>query len=519
MTPLLEISNLDGGGDETRGNDSYRSLNINFTLAPRDLPRDIWLRIKTSSTFLFDAQVLTFDGIAATDLKQSLTSGFYVALISLYIVWGVLHWWSSRDPIIGIFTFKEVLCLIYVIGYLGYFSAIWPVDWQLRPGALVDLSLAPYVAASCYFDYRLLREYRPNRALLNLLKGMTLILPVYLIFWWVDEKQTAFMLNMGLAGLAPVLAFCTAMTANPMDGNERRSMLPMTKTALLSLYGLILLSLSVSTLPALGLVDAGDYVFDGFLSYSLFIGLAVLVALEVRIRSNERQRTILETEHREMQRRYQAEHERREHQSQFLAMLTHELKTPLSVVQMTIAVAEKEENLKRASDAIQEMASIIERCLTADQMEGGKIEPTLVDCNLTLEIQRMVEKCSEPDRVDIKSPETHWMKTDPFLLRIVLANLIDNALKYGAEGSRVKLEIDEEESTLIRIENCPCQGGWPDPSRLFERYYRAPSALRQSGTGLGLYVSLRAMQALGGDLRYTPSATQVCFTVCLPRST
>jgi K+-sensing histidine kinase KdpD len=95
--------------------------------------------------------------------------------------------------------------------------------------------------------------------------------------------------------------------------------------------------------------------------------------------------------------------------------------------------------------------------------------------------------------------------------------LIDNAIKYSDPSSMIRMEIDETtQGFFVKIENQPGKAGWPDPEQVFQKYYRSPKARRLSGTGLGLYLAHQFTESLGGDLRYTPSRSNIGFTLCLP---
>ena len=73
-------------------------------------------------------------------------------------------------------------------------------------------------------------------------------------------------------------------------------------------------------------------------------------------------------------------------------------------------------------------------------------------------------------------------------------------------------------ASIVRLElnNLPGKAGWPDAAQVFDKYYRAPQAQRQSGTGLGLYLVKNLTQALGGEIAYEPDAAVVRFVLTLP---
>jgi signal transduction histidine kinase len=108
------------------------------------------------------------------------------------------------------------------------------------------------------------------------------------------------------------------------------------------------------------------------------------------------------------------------------------------------------------------------------------------------------------------------IQTDGRLLRIVMSNLVDNALKYGKEGEQVDVELlaDGEHLCMV-VSNAIGIAGLPDSQRIFEKYYRAPRAHAFTGSGLGLHIAAALAQLLGGELRYQPTDERVVFELRL----
>jgi signal transduction histidine kinase len=68
----------------------------------------------------------------------------------------------------------------------------------------------------------------------------------------------------------------------------------------------------------------------------------------------------------------------------------------------------------------------------------------------------------------------------------------------------------------LEITNQVGPAGWPEADRVFEKYYRSPHARRQTGSGLGLYLVRHLTQAIGGQIAYKPSTSQIRFVLNLP---
>ena len=110
---------------------------------------------------------------------------------------------------------------------------------------------------------------------------------------------------------------------------------------------------------------------------------------------------------------------------------------------------------------------------------------------------------------------------DPERLRQVLANLIDNAIKYGREGGHITVGGSRLDATRVELTVRDDGPGIPieAKARIFERFYRVDKARsrEQGGTGLGLAIVKNVVQAHGGDVRVESSAsTGTTFFITLP---
>ncbi len=213
---------------------------------------------------------------------------------------------------------------------------------------------------------------------------------------------------------------------------------------------------------------------------------------------------------------------RRNEQDRFMSMLSHELKTPLAVISLSLGVASIPADVKqRVARATAAMNSILERCLQSDQIEQRRVSVLALPYQISEVLLDVVGRCAAPQRVVLAAGDLPLCRTDVPLLEIALDNLIGNALKHSAPDSPVKVSAMQARRALrkgicIEIVNTPGASGFPDPQQVFHKYYRAAGAHGKSGSGLGLHIAHGCARNLGGALRYRPSTESVRFELWIP---
>jgi len=216
------------------------------------------------------------------------------------------------------------------------------------------------------------------------------------------------------------------------------------------------------------------------------------------------------------------EAKRRDEQDRFMSMLSHELKTPMSVIRMALGIEGIPATIRdRIARAVGSMNAVIERCLQADKLRYGHVQPAPSPCRIADILDDLRAASAAPERLSIQMEDLPSLDTDVQLLRIILSNLIDNAVKYGVARGTVSIRgvlalHKKRPGIRIDIANRPGQAGMPDPRQVFGKYYRAPGAHGKTGSGLGLHISSGFAEKIGGWLRYRPTPDEVKFELWLP---
>ena len=119
----------------------------------------------------------------------------------------------------------------------------------------------------------------------------------------------------------------------------------------------------------------------------------------------------------------------------------------------------------------------------------------------------------DEDHIDIRS--------DRDIVRVIISNLVINATKYSVPNSKIQISssidgVEDQSRLKFSIQNEIDPIGAPDPSLVFEKYYRGAAATKISGSGLGLFLVRELTYALAGDIKCHVNHDSITFTVWIP---
>jgi signal transduction histidine kinase len=207
-----------------------------------------------------------------------------------------------------------------------------------------------------------------------------------------------------------------------------------------------------------------------------------------------------------------------ERERQFVADASHELRTPLAVVKAELEAAMRSEgnggvreSLVAALEETDHLAQLAEDMLLIARTGEGDlpVRPEAVDLHELLDRtrQRFADRATEQGRaisVDVE-PGLH-ASLDPLRSRQALANLVDNALRYGAGDIRLSARRN---GTALDIDVSDGGSGFPPElaPRAFERFSRGDAARTRGGTGIGLSIVRAIAEAHGGTAQIVDTAS------------
>lgn len=490
---------------------SYPAITPAFLVYQTQPEAVYYLRLQTTSTSVLSIQAQTLQQALAMDARQFAWQIAYYAIQLWLLVWAVADYRESRDHVVGLFIPYQLLSILTNVAFMGYYSMLVPQDMPALADRATSWTSTLFVLASLMFHRRLLLGFSPPAVLAWVLRLLPCYFPLLFLMLLADIVQPVMKTN---TLTAPVQVLLMAVTAWLVPPHPLRRLLRV-------LYTLALLVVGVSMLPLLGIGNVLEMNQYGQLLQSLLISTLAFALLQRRSNELRRERHGFAMQLELARQEVVIERQQRDEQARFMAMLTHELKTPMSVIRMVLGSLGlqmgKARLLQHAEQAVEDMNAVVERCMQVDRLEQGQHQlqlQTVVLADLLADIR---EASRQPQRVSILPATTPLLQTDTQLLRVVLSNLIDNALKYSPQHSEVNVKwTASAQDICVSVDNKAGPAGMPDASKVFTKYYRSLGAHSKTGSGLGLYLVQGLCTLLHGRIAYRPEADIVRFEVWLP---
>ena len=213
----------------------------------------------------------------------------------------------------------------------------------------------------------------------------------------------------------------------------------------------------------------------------------------------------------------------------FFAGVSHELKTPISVVIGQIdgmrdgigVYKDRDKYLNKCSETLNELLEFINEILLVSHIDMGddkKDEKVNIDGILDEEIAIYDTLISDKNiELIYDVPDNVQFKGDEKLLKKALGNVVGNAIKYTPSGGRIRIELDKPQDTgsgktELKLTNAPAHIDEQHIPHLFEAFYRADPG-KEEGSGLGLYISAMVFEMCGAEYAIGNTGDGVEFTL------
>ena len=207
-----------------------------------------------------------------------------------------------------------------------------------------------------------------------------------------------------------------------------------------------------------------------------------------------------------------------------VATVSHELRTPLAAIygaaltlrrgDIELEAELRDKLLDVIAEESERLSVIVNDLLVASRLDSGRLEAQIERCD----VRQLTEAVVEAARINLPETITLALETpgklppvaaDPEQLRQVLANLVDNAVKYSPEGGPVTVKVEPQDGWMrFAVSDSGIGIPAPEQRRIFEKFYRADPQMSRGigGTGLGLYISRELVRRVDGRIWVESSA-------------
>ena len=219
--------------------------------------------------------------------------------------------------------------------------------------------------------------------------------------------------------------------------------------------------------------------------------------------------------------------------SRFVSIASHEFRTPLTSVQLSVSLIEKYaepfnnpniiKHVGKIKHAVGNLTSILNDFLSLEKLESGRQEPAFHDFDLVKFSETIIEEMQMLAKQNQNIIYQHTgtkstIRLDQNLLKNCIVNLINNAIKYSGENTFIGFttEINERECIITVSDNGI---GIPeaDQKHLFEAFFRAHNTGTIPGTGLGLNIVARYASLMNGKIEFQSEVNEgTLFTITFP---
>ena len=192
----------------------------------------------------------------------------------------------------------------------------------------------------------------------------------------------------------------------------------------------------------------------------------------------------------------------------FTAAVSHELRTPLARLLALLETAALPSSdvqglIEQAKTEVEQIRELIDEVLFLSELETGRAVVALTATRAAPVVREVLDGLAErASRAGValttELDETAEVPLRPRMLRVVLANLAENTIRYAGDGVELSITVRrEDEDVLITAADTGVGVSEADLPRLFERFYRADRARASRGTGLGLAIVKHIVTSAG----------------------
>lgn len=466
---------------------------------------EVYLRLRSQHAGTYPLRLQTSEGFMQQRGRDGLLYGIYFGIFLTALMLQVIFWLATRESLSLWYVIYSSMILTLTGLTTGYPQLLLG-EHQPSPQLLgVLITLAPMVVVRLTSVWLDLRSHAPRLNLPYQFGAyVTSVLGISLILLGHYTQAMLLGQSMHLIWMLASLGIAIWLLRRKID--EAR--------IYLLVFGVMLFWIVVRYLRNLSLIAVNTITDHG-----LFIG-ALIQMLLMSIyftRSYNQARVALDVERRA-----------REEHKEFVGMVAHEFRTPLAIINTSIQQlaanldAPTEKSLQRAQnirDAVQRLNLLLDDYLSLDRMDSTQQAVRLRPCDFYEAIEEAASDWPL-GRVRIHAQDLpHQFVCDPDLMRIVLRNLLANAVRHSPDDTAIDLDVRGRPDGGLRIRVEDRGEGIPadELPRMFQRYFRGRASHGKPGAGLGLHLVQRIVHGHSGTINVQSESGQgSTFTITLP---
>ena len=480
-----------------------------FVFPLADLPPNadtLYLRLQTTSSSVFSARLWSSpDAFAAKLSTEYAVIGVYFGILLLLLVANTLIVLQVPEVLFRYYLLYLASATLFVISTNGLWAEfVFPAApaW----GDYLTSLCGPltFIAGGLFYQ-RMMQITRAATPWLFWLNSVFIVLSALTFIAIPLGYYTEWMA--ALIKVQTLLMLFFLQRAWQL-WRQRQAPIALLLAHVFTLLGIVALLLSLS-----GVLPGDFWLLKGFQIGLMGAMLSLQLVVVARV-AQIYQGQLLATTRAEM-----AE-ENSQHQQKLLSMLTHEVRTPLTIIRMALGAGQPSARLRQnAITSVQDICDVVDRCAESQKLSHG-LPLVWQPVDVAALLQQQLEQRPLTHRVDWSaSPADTRLISDQTCLQVIFSNLLSNADKYATDDSSIGIDMHDDTDYLhVVITNTAQPGCQPDPEQLFTAYYRAAGAFRVSGSGVGLFVVKALVDHLQARIAYQLEAhNRVTFTLSLPR--
>lgn len=512
-----------------------------------EAPQEILLKVQTSSSLQLPVRILQAEHFYQKASQQQLVQGLFFGAIVLMLLYQLFRYWNIRDRIILYYTATLVSLVLFVAYFQGYITAYLIPEIPALNHWVASLIGPVFLICSSSFAIKVL-DLKENARTLYYLMIINMVLSVVAATVMIIQPALlTYSIHHWLVIVGIVLSLSGAVQTS----------LKRNKSGYYYLASWVLAGLSI-VLFASGNIGLLDINFDsgfvilelGYLAQILIIAFHLsirwkeLLENETRLREQELHRaefekSMLESEverrTNEINRKTLELEETIKIKDKFLSVVTHDLKGPLSTLQMTLSLLKSE---SITPNELRELAGSLEKRFENTsvfiqnllewaklQLVNGSFQPTAFDMQKTiLEVVHLLEPEATRKLVRLESTvqSPAIVFGDLNMIRFILRNLISNSIKFSNGGNEIVIGAEQGDRYLTFLVK---DSGTGIPEKIRDKLFTldtisTPGTQAEKGTGLGLMVTKEFIDRNQGLIWYeSREGKGTTFYFSLPQPT